>query len=135
MKGIFDNTIRLLHNTMDLRAARHKLLQSNIANQETPGYHAVDIDFDKEIKKAAAASGNGGIMRTNAGHLPIIPERGVAPKVAERPDEAEGYDGNSVGIEAEMVKLSENSLMYNTATKMLRSKLNMIMLAIREGGR
>jgi flagellar basal-body rod protein FlgB len=135
MNGIFDHTIKLLHDTLDLRAARHKLLQSNIANQETPGYRAVDIDFEKEIKKADAASGTGGIMRTNAGHLPIIPERGMAPKVVKRQDEAVGYDGNSVGIETEMVKLSENSLMYNIATKMLRSKFNMIMMAIKEGGR
>jgi len=49
--------------------------------------------------------------------------------------EIEGYDRNSVGIEGEMAKLSENSLMYTISSKMIRSKFNLLMTAIKEGSR
>lgn len=132
--GLFDKTISLLGNSLDLRAARHKLLTSNIANQETPGYRAVDLKFEDELKKR-----QGGALtpleRTNTAHM--IPVRGIGagPVVVERATDLESYDKNSVGIEAEMAKLSENSVMYNATTKMLKSKFNLLMTAIKEGGR
>jgi len=136
---IFNSTINLLENTLDLRAARHRLLQSNIANQETPGYRAKDIDFEQELKKvssggeAAALQPAGHV--TSAGHIPIITEQGMHPRVIERSSSVAGVDDNSVGIEAEMLKLSENTMKYNMAAKMLKGRLNMIMTAIKEGGR
>lgn len=139
MKSIFNSTINLLENTLDLRASKHRLLQSNTANQETPGYRAKDIDFEQELKRVGAAAGpatgsdTGG--RTNGAHIPIITERGMNPRVIERSSGIAGHDGNSVGIEGEMVKLSENTLKYNIAAKMLKGRLNMIMTAIKEGGR
>jgi len=136
---IFNSTINLLENTLDLRAARHRLLQSNIANQETPGYKAKDIDFEQELKRAVsgreAASLQPAGHMTNAGHIPIITEHGMEPRVFERSSSVAGVDGNSVGIESEMLKLSENTLKYNMAAKMLKGKFNMIMTAIKEGGR
>jgi len=134
---IFGNTITLLSNTLDLRAARQRLLSSNIANQETPGYKAKDIDFEAELKKRESASLFPAVSPgvTNAAHIPVAAARTPAPRPVTRPGESAGYDANTVGVDAEMVRLSENSLMYNIASKMLRSKFNMLMTAIREGGR
>ena len=139
MKSIFNSTINLLENTLDLRASRHRLLQSNIANQETPGYRAKDINFEQELKRVGASTGSdtgtGMNGRTNSAHIPVITERGMAPRVIERSSGIEGFDSNSVGVEGEMVKLSENTLKYNISAKMLKGRLNMIMTAIKEGGR
>ncbi len=136
MSGIFDNTIRLLGNVLDLRAERNRLLQSNIANEETPGYRAVDIDFAKELEKTQNMTAPGNVARTNPAHMPIISEMGAPhPHVFERPEDAGGYDNNSVGVESEMVKLSENTLDYDMATRMITNKFNLLMTAIKEGGR
>ena len=143
MKSIFNSTIKLLENSLDLRAAKHRLLQSNIANEETPGYRAKDINFEQELKRVGAstgsntgtATGTGMDGRTNTAHIPVITERGMDPRVIERSSGVEGFDGNSVGVEGEMVKLSENTLKYSIAAKMLKGRLNMIMTAIKEGGR
>ncbi|OGQ01661.1 MAG: flagellar basal-body rod protein FlgB [Deltaproteobacteria bacterium RBG_19FT_COMBO_58_16] len=143
MKSIFNSTINLLENTLDLRASRHRLLQSNIANQETPGYRAKDINFEQELKRVSSPAGaapeafpgTGMNGRTNSAHIPVITERGMAPRVIERSSGIEGFDSNSVGVEGEMVKLSENTLKYNISAKMLKGRLNMIMTAIKEGGR
>lgn len=133
--GLFDKTISLLGNSLDLRAARHKLLASNIANQETPGYKAVDINFEEELKKKQGAILSAPVERTNNAH--IIPVRGVgvSPVVIENATDLESYDDNSVGIEGEMAKLSENAVMYSATAKMLKTKFNMLMTAIKEGGR
>src|SRR5437868_6288963 len=42
-----------LERYMDLLSARQKLVASNIANADTPGYHTRDIDFQKEFRQAA----------------------------------------------------------------------------------
>lgn len=133
--GLFDKTISLLGNSLDLRAARHKLLASNIANQETPGYRAVDIKFEDELKKRQGGVLSSPLERTNPAHMITVRSTGAGPAVVERATDLESYDKNSVGIEAEMVKLSENSIMYNATTKMLKSKFNLLMTAIKEGGR
>lgn len=134
--GIFDSTISLLGNTLDLRAARHKLLSSNIANQETPGYRAVDIKFEEELEKRAGKGGDTeALKRTSPLHLSPTSGIGSEPRVLDRATEIEGYDRNSVGVEGEMAKLSENSLMYTISSKMIRSKFNLLMTAIKEGGR
>ena len=133
--GLFDKTISLLGNSLDLRAARNKLLASNIANQETPGYRAVDINFEDELRKKQGAAMAAPLARTDTAHLIPVREAGVSPAVVERSTDTESYDRNSVGIEGEMVKLSENSMMYNASARMLKGKFNLLMTAIKEGGR
>lgn len=135
--NIFDRTIGLLGNAMDLRAARHKLLASNIANQETPGYRAKDIDFESELRKRTEGPSNDVCLAgTNDGHIAGVTGTSVnAPTVHDRVTDLPGFDANSVGIEGEMSRLSENTLMYTAASRMLRSKFNLLMTAIKEGGR
>lgn len=133
--GLFDKTMSLLGTSLDLRASRQKLLASNIANQETPGYRAVDMKFEDELKKRVQGAPDTGLARTNAAHIIPAGFNGASPMIIDRATDLESYDRNSVGIEAEMAKLSENSLMYNTSVKMLKSKFNILMTAIKEGGR
>lgn len=132
--GLFDKTISLLGNALDLRASRHKLLASNIANQETPGYRAVDMNFEKEMKKASGSVPVSDISRTDPRHIPIRGLNGE-PRVEDRATEIVNYDQNTVGLEAEMVKLSENTLMYNASAKIIKGKFETLLTAIREGGR
>ncbi|OGP22232.1 MAG: flagellar basal-body rod protein FlgB [Deltaproteobacteria bacterium GWA2_55_10] len=135
--NIFDKTIGLLGNAMDLRASRHKLLSSNIANQETPGYRAVDINFEAEMKKRVSGpSTDVYLAGTSDKHLAQATGASAsAPAVLDRATDLPGFDANSVGIEAEMARLSENTLMYTVASKMLKDKFNLLMTAIKEGGR
>lgn len=136
MNGLFDKTMGVLHNSLDLRAARQKLLSSNIANQETPGYRAVDIKFEEELKKREGGPVAGAMLvSTSPRHITTGSGTASDPKVIDRATDIESYDKNSVGIEGEMVKLSENSLMYAVSSKMLREKFGMLMTAIKEGGK
>jgi flagellar basal-body rod protein FlgB len=134
--GMFDNTVNLLGNSLDLRAQRHKLLSSNIANQETPGYRAVDINFEQEMKKAEGSMPSGqSLTGTNLRHISTGGQQAPVPVVVDRVTDLEGYDQNSVGIEGEMARLSENTIMYKTSAQLLKYKFSLLMTAIKEGGR
>lgn len=135
MTGLFDNkAITALNNSMDLRAARHKLLASNIANQETPGYRAVDINFEDELRRREGGAPSVAMARTSRGHMNGY-YNASAPRVLDRATDLPGFDRNSVGIEAEMARLSENTLMYTVSSRLLKGKFNGLMNAIKEGGR
>ncbi|MCR4287271.1 MAG: flagellar basal body rod protein FlgB [Deltaproteobacteria bacterium] len=125
----FDRTISVLENALDFRAERHRHLASNLANAETPGYRPTDIKFEEALKNALPAGA------THPGHIPIQAHDSGNLSPAYRATEFEGYDRNSVGVEAEMVRLSENTIMYSAVAKMLKGKFSLLMTAIKEGGR
>ncbi len=96
---------------MDLLSARQKLVASNIANADTPGYRTRDIDFQSEYQSASAAQ----------------------PAAVEVPGLKTKNDGNNVSVDREARLLSENALRFNLASGLMRSELRMVRSAIEEG--
>jgi len=100
-----------LEHYMDLLAFRQKLVTSNIANADTPGFHALDIDF-------------AALVSSSTGSEPLVNEiEGLATKT----------DGNNVSLEREMRLLAENGLRFQVASGLLRSELSAVRMAIQEG--
>ncbi len=100
---------------LGLRAYRQQLIASNIANADTPGYKAVDIDFGEALSIAQAAANTVPmkLAASAAGHLPGQP-LGATPPIPLKchvPNQASA-DGNTVEIDVERTKFSENTLMY-----------------------
>ncbi len=135
IKGLFGGTISLLANSLDIRAEKHKHIASNIANIETPGYKAMDINFASELKKMEGkVNSTSGMAATNPLHIRDKSTiSGYTPEAVKRPTDYEGLDNNSVGLENEMVKMSGNSMMYGLSVKLLQRKLAVLMTAIKEG--
>ena len=101
-----------LERYMDLLSARQKLVVSNIANADTPGYKTRDIDFSEEFRNA------------------IDPSR---PQVAEVSGLKTKNDGNNVNLDRESRLLSENDIRFSVATNLLKSRLKTLRAAI-DGG-
>ena len=99
-----------LERYMDLLSARQKLVASNIANVDTPGYHTKDIDFQSEFQNAT-------------GFAPNVVEVGLPVK----------NDGNSVNVDREARLLAENALRFQLASSLLRSQIQIVRSAIEEG--
>ena len=76
-----------LERYMDLLSARQKLVASNIANADTPGYHTQDIDFQSEFLNATGgpphATDVAGLPVKNDGNNVSL-DREVAPAGRER---------------------------------------------------
>ncbi len=135
MSNLFGKTITILQTAMDLRYMKHKLITSNIANAETPGYKAKDIRFEVELKKEVEQR-KGSIVPVKT-HPLHMGESGavVSVTVIERGSATKGLDGNTVNIDEEIVRLSENATMYSMLAKLIKHKFSHLMTAIKEGGK
>ncbi|HTM10394.1 MAG TPA: flagellar basal body rod protein FlgB [Verrucomicrobiae bacterium] len=136
---LFGATQQLLSLSMRLRSMRHELLAGNIANADTPGYRARDLDFSAALK-ALVAPEKGGRVGPDA-RLQLIAAR---PSDDSMPvedalvqvQEVEGkLDGNSVDLDRQIATLVENSLSYETSLTLLGRTLANLRYAISEGKR
>ncbi len=134
MGDIFGKTVSILEKNLDLRMMRHDVIASNIANQETPGYKAKDLSFQKELNKAGAQV-NAGLVRTNKAHLSGASTSShiSGVEIKERPDANSNLDNNNVNPEKEMAMMAENNIMYDASVQLLSKKFRGLMDAIREG--
>ena len=123
---IFGGSIALTAKALDLLSARQGVIQSNIANMETPGYKAKDINFGDVMRKVVTQQGE--LAQTNNKHLPATASSSVkAGKIVQ---------GNSpVDIDEEMLKLSENQLLYQVTTRIISKKFEGLKYIIDEGGK
>lgn len=97
---------------LDLLSARQKLVASNLANAETPGYVTKDIDFQQEF-------------------LTLV--KGQAPTVQEPEGLEFRNDGNNVSLEREARLLSENALRFQLVSMMAKGQFRAVRSALQEG--
>lgn len=103
---------------MNLLSVRQKLVASNIANADTPGYRTQDIDFRAEFLQEL----NGQECSGPVSPQTIEPE-GLSVKA----------DGNNVSLDRESRLLAENAIRFQVAASLARSELHTIQSAIEEG--
>jgi flagellar basal-body rod protein FlgB len=103
-----------LERYMDLLSARQKLVASNIANADTPGYHTKDIDFQFEF-------------------MSQIEDQPAQPNIVDAPGLPAKNDGNNVSMDRESRLLAENAIRFNLASTILKSQTRMVRSAIQEG--
>ena len=135
---MWDNMFRsadLLHMGLQTGWLRDSVIRNNIANVETPGFKASDVEFEAVFRKAINnMQGSFHEKQTRDRHISFGSGSGVvAPLVIQRKDLSMRYDENNVDIENENVKLAQNAIMYNTLVSKLNSDLNRIRLAITGG--
>jgi flagellar basal-body rod protein FlgB len=109
--------LMLLERYLDVTTMRQTLVTTNLANIDTPGYHARDVDFRGELARAM----NG--EDTSLTSPFVLPVRGLIA----RPD------GNNVSVDRESMLLAEVQLQFKAATAVIRSEFSQISTAIREG--
>jgi len=110
---MLDGLTSNLERYMDLLSARQKLVASNVANADTPGYQTQDIDFQFEFMSLV---------------------NGQAPQTVQVPDLKTKPDGNNVDLDREARLLAENAMRFNIASTLVRSNLKTIQEAIQGGG-
>ncbi|MDN3919816.1 flagellar basal body rod protein FlgB [Roseateles violae] len=107
-----------------LRSERQRLLASNIANADTPGYQARDIDFARALREATGGAAVPGAMTTTrAGH--------IAPPAGARSDAEKLYstaaqtnlDSNSVDMDRERANFADNSVKYEATLRFINASV------------
>jgi len=136
MPGIqqFDTTMRLLHKVLDLRTKNQEIIGSNIANAETPGYTAHTFTFEDQLHSMMADSGLQSVT-TQPNHIPLTPGslEQVSGTLSVTRDKAGIGDKNTVSVDQEMIKLSENQILYEAAVTMLNKKMALLKYAANGG--
>lgn len=135
--GLFSGTISMLEKNLDLRSLRHNLISSNIANKDTPNYKAFDVAVEEELKKLDQPQKTV-LSKTHSAHITTgeTDHGGLEATVTLSSNSlGQRADGNTVDIENEMATLAENSLLYETATQIIRKKFQGLKTAIQGGVR
>lgn len=111
--------IRALSRFLDVSAFRTELITSNLANIDTPGYRARDINFRLEMERATRD--------------PEFAYADFSPAVQEVRGLASRPDGNDVSLEREGLLLAETQLRFQIGVQVLQAKFHGILSAIKEG--
>jgi len=111
-EGMLDRLTHSLECYMDVLAARQKVVASNIANTDTPGYKTRDLNFQAEFQSAL----DGGV-----------------PQAAEVSGLPVKNDGNNVNLDREARLLAENAMRFNFASTLMRQQIRIVKEAIQEG--
>jgi flagellar basal-body rod protein FlgB len=119
-----DRSFRVLHKIVQAANARQKVISSNIANADTPGYKAKDIKFGNFLKNEVK------LATTSAKHISSTNSTGVNGKIVSEHNPSWG-DRNNVELNVEVAKMTENSLRHSAAVKILNSKIRMFKNAIK----
>ncbi len=136
MKGLFSPHIELTGKVMDMQLERQNVVMANLANIKTPGYKALDIEWEQQLQAALGNDARGKMTRTEQGHMPAVfsaDSFGSEWTKAFQPHVIKGDD--SVDLDKEMAKMSKNVLMYKALSTVIKSNFEGIQKAITEGGR
>ncbi|UCD36070.1 MAG: flagellar basal body rod protein FlgB [Nitrospiraceae bacterium] len=119
-----DKGFEVLHQVVKTANRRHKVLTSNVANADTPGYKAKDVRFGSLLKKEVK------LLTTDPKHMGGGSQAEVNGQIQERQNPSWG-DKNNVELNVEVAKMTENALTHDAALKILGSKIKMYKNAIR----
>jgi len=118
-----DTTYALLGKAMDVSARRHNLITGNVANMDTVGYEAKDLDFQKTLEMEMA-QGRGSLERTHEKHFRGRPAGALDTEIVE---------DAPVDLDREMSRLVENNIRYRSTVEMMMRKVATLRDAIGEG--
>jgi flagellar basal-body rod protein FlgB len=107
---MLDRVAGQLERYMDLLSARQKLVATNIANADTPGYLTQDFDFQSELRAS-----------------------GGTPQLSEVAGLKVKNDGNNVSLDRESRLLAENALRFQLASQLMKTQIRVVRSAIQEG--
>ena len=129
--NIFGGTTGLMQQMLDLRAAQHQVTISNIANEETPDSHANELRFTEAL--AAARRSQPVTLQVSHSHHLSVPGAGIQGYISKVSVGDLPLDSNSVNIDLEMAKLSNNAMSYNMTAELIARKFRGLLNVVHEG--
>jgi flagellar basal-body rod protein FlgB len=119
---------------LTLRSERQRLIASNIANADTPGYVARDFDFARALREASGGAHSGFQLAENAGlGVPATAHGGSAPspRLNYAAPAQDNLDGNTVDMDRERASAVDNALKYESTLRFINSSVKSTLDAIK----
>jgi flagellar basal-body rod protein FlgB len=116
---------------LSLRAERQRVIASNIANADTPGYRARDFDFAQALRQATASSTGAqpgdiaaGVMAHDAGGR-------FTPTLKYAVPSQTNMDSNSVDMDRERAAFADNAVKYESTLRFINGSLRTMLDAMK----
>ena len=120
-------TVGLVRLSLDVAMLRHQVIANNIANAHTPGFLPRRVEFETLLSGAATQPPSGindAALRAKLETLTELVREGAVVKASSE---------DSVELDLEMVRLTENVIRYRALLEALGKRTSMIAMAIKEG--
>lgn len=129
----FDKFLGVHDDALVLRSKRMELLAANIANADTPGYKAQDIDFKQAMKNAQSGDSSFKMLTTSGKHIQGS-SFAINSDIKYRINSQPSVDGNTVETHIEKAEFAKNALEYSYTLEMLNKKFSGIKKALKTTG-
>lgn len=137
MNNKLDDAFRFQQQALNLLSRRQDVLASNIANADTPGYLARDIDFSQQLKKTmetpaltkAPLSLSLTAHQHIAGKAKLLTDDALLYRVPDQPS----ADGNSVDMDRERINFADNAMKYQSGLTFLGADIKKMMTVLSQG--
>ena len=117
-------------DALKLQSKRMEVIADNLANSDTPGYKARDIDFRAAMANTGGASAPVKLAATNPGHLGTDSTAEANASLKYRVPLAPSLDGNTVDAQQEQAAFADNTVRYQATLTFLSSRFKSLMTAI-----
>ena len=112
---VIDPTMQAIQTSLDGLAARQRIIAQNLANSETPGYVAQNVNFEDSLRSAMSAGDpSATTISTSNSSDPTLP------------------NGNNVNVDAETVSLVDTGLRYQLATQSMNNEFSILRTSLRQ---
>ena len=108
-------------------AARQTTISGNVANANTPGYRARDVEPFADVLDKTKLT----MAATNASHIGFSPSKAEASKVKKSDSWDTVYSKNSVSLEQELIKAGEVNRQHSLNTSIVKSFHRMLLSSVR----
>ncbi len=126
---ILGKTVEVLGKALDLRMVNQRIISSNMANVDTPGYAAQKLDFEASMQLAIdeidqslttiSTTDELSAAKVNA----VYGDDTLATVIGPTGDTPMGLDGNNVNMDTELGELDKNAAMFQLTARMLQAKI------------
>ena len=127
----FDSYLGVHEPALHLQSRRAEVLASNLANVDTPGYKARDIDFKTALRMNDSEGLPLSALRTTNGQHMQPEAMAVGYELAYRNPYQPSLDGNTVEHQVELAAYSDNAMRYLASLRFINGKFNTLVTAIK----
>ncbi|MEB3328521.1 MAG: flagellar basal body rod protein FlgB [Candidatus Sericytochromatia bacterium] len=139
LESLYGN-VPILEKALHGLTARQRAIGENVANADTPRFKRLEVAYEAQLRAAVRAAGRPAdelpLDRAHPLHLSLGPRatrvEEVVPLLRQVADETQRNDGNNVDIDAEMAKLAETNIRYNTMATLARNKFEGLKSLLKE---
>lgn len=128
----FSNALGVHEQAIALRVKRAEVIANNLANVDTPGFKARDIDFAAALGSAKGQLGARlPLAVTHAGHQQVGAAGGGDMEIAYRQPLQASLDGNTVDAQHESAEFARNAVEFAASFRLLNGKFTGLSKAIK----